>query len=280
VAGPPTDPMADVRATVKLEDGAQVADDAGRTGPYRSRFGFLWGALAGVAVCALGLGIALAVNSGGGVKLADDWSSWKPSTSRMLPGADDIAAHVGREYKLDSGGQLATVTSGGMDHLGELPLRVAVRPRGGDLQVLDGPGVMYLLAGLATDRKEVTGPAGRGNERLMLREGVELALYSFRYLDDITMVGVMLPPRSGSVEESTYGAQYRTLFFRPGDLLDKLQVPLARTLPAQPPRPGAMTQQEAAKIDSLALRNVFLAQIQELESRRNYLVLAPPAVVG
>jgi hypothetical protein len=280
---PPPDAMADVRATVKLEDATHLADEAEVTpsgpAPYRGRFGFVWGALVAVAVCVVGLGAALAVTSDeGGVPLAANWSSWKPATSRMLTGAEDIAAHVGREYKQDSGDQLASITSGGME-LSGTPLKVAVRPKGGELNVLDGPGVLYLLNGLATDAKTVSGRAGRRNEQLMMREGVELALYSFRYLDDITMVGVMLPPRSDPAESSTDGQRLRTLFFRPGDLLDKLQMPLSRTLSRDPPRPGAMTQDDIAKIDSLTLRNVFLAQLQQLESDQNYLVLAPPEVI-
>jgi hypothetical protein len=280
---PAADAMADVRATVKLEEATHLADDAGQApavpAPYRGRFGFVWGALAGVAVCAVALGAVLAVTSGSdGPKLAQNWSTWKPSTSRMLPGAEDIAAHVGREYKQDSGDQLATISSGGMA-IGGTPLRVAVRPKGGELQVLNGDGIVYLLNGLATDVKTVSGRAGRTNERLMMREAVELALYSFRYLDEVTMVAVMLPPRSGAAEASTDGQQSRTVFFRPGDLLDKLRVPLSRTLSGEPPRPKAMTEKEEAKIDSLALHNLFLASFQQLEPQHTYLVLAPPEVI-
>jgi hypothetical protein len=35
----------------------------------------------------------------------------------------------------------------------------------------------------------------------------------------------------------------------------------------------------AAKIDSLALRNLFLASIQPLDSNLSYLVLSPPEVI-
>jgi hypothetical protein len=280
---PPPDSMADVHANVHLEAATQLADDAelkqaGPT-PYRSRFGFIWGALAGIAVCVVALGGYLIASSGSdGPKLAENWSQWKPGTSRMLPGAEDIAAHVGREYKQDSGDQLTSITSGGMD-LGGAPLRVAVRPKDGDMQVLSGAGVIYILNGLATDASTVTGRARKTNERLMLREGVELALYSFRYLDDVTMVTVMIPPRSGAAEASTDGQQSRTLFYRPGDLLDKLEVPLSKTLAPKPPRPKSLTRQDALQIDSLTLRNVFLAQIQQLEREQNYLVLAPPEVI-
>ena len=280
---PPPDAMADVRATAQLEQATHLAEEAERPAaapaPYRGRFGFVWGALAGIAVCALVLGGVLAAAGGdSGPPLAKNWSSWKPDTSRMLPGAQDIAAHVGREYKLDSGDQLAAVSSGAIE-LGGTPLGVAVRPKGGDLQVLKGDGVLYLLNGLGTQAKTAAGKAGRTNERLMMREALELALYSFRYLDDITMVAIMLPPRSGSTDASTDGQQSRTLFFRPGDLLDKLEVPLSRTLSPTPPRPKALTRPQALKIDSLTLRNLFLASIQPLDSNLNYLVLAPPEVI-
>jgi hypothetical protein len=281
---PPPDSMADVRATVHLEEATHHAEDAeaGSAGPtpYRGRVGFVWGALAGIAICVIGLGAFLIAAGGNeGPPLAKNWSDWKPSTSRMLPGAEDIAAHVGHEYKLDAGDQLAAIRSGEFQ-IGGTPIGVAVRPKGGELQVLRGPGVLYLLNGLSTDAKATTGKAGRTNERLMMREAVELALYSFRYLDDITKVAVMLPPRSGAVDASTDGQQQsRTIFFRPGDLLARLEVPLSRTMAQTPPRPKQVTQQEAAKIDSLALRNLFLASIQPLDSNLSYLVLAPPEVI-
>ena len=280
---PAVDSMAEVRATAELEEATRRPEEAAQapagTAPYRGRFGFLWGALAGIAVCALVLGGVLAATGGdSGPPLAKNWSSWKPDTSRMLPGAEDIAAHVAREYKVDSGDQLASVSSGGIELAGT-PLGVAVRPKGGDLEVLKGDGVLYLLNGLGSGATTGAGKAGKTNERLMMREALELALYSFRYLDDITMVAIMLPPRSGATEESADGQQSRTLFFRPGDLLDKLEVPLSRTLSPTPPRPKALTKAEALKIDSLTLRNLFLASIQPLDSNLNYLVLAPPDVI-
>lgn len=280
---PPPDSMADVRATVHLEEATHLADEAqsGKAGPtpYRGRFGFVWGALAGIAVCVIALAGVLVASSGSdAVPLAKNWSDWKPSTSQMLPGGEAIAAHVAREYKLDTGDQLAAIRSGDFEISGT-PIGVAVRPKGGELEVLRGPGLLYLLNGLSTESKATTGKAGRTNERLMMRQAVELALYSFRYLDDVTMVAVMLPPRTGPAEASTDGQQSRTIFFRPGDLLSRLEVPLSRTLAATPPRPKQVTQEVSSKIDSLALRNLFLATIQPLDSNLSYLVLSPPEVI-
>src|ERR671923_152442 len=67
--------------------------------------------------------------------------------------------------------------------------------------------------------------------------------------------------------------QTNAVFFRPGDLLDELQVPLDRTLSPKTPSPSTMSNEEAERVDSLTLRNLFLASVQPLESDKNYLVL-------
>ena len=283
---PPPSPAGRPPADGSAEDSADAAREAAATppaadapagpSPFRSRFGFLWGALAGVAVCAVALGALLATSTGGnGPKLAERWSSWKPGTSRMVDGAADIAAHVGREYRLDSGDQLVTVSSGEIQ-LGGMPLGVAVRPKGGELQLLDGDGLLYVLSGLGPGGTIAGGKATKPRGRLLMREAVELALYSFRYLDDVTMVAVMLPPPSSGKSGTTDANQTRAIFYRPGDLLDKLQVPLSATLPEKAPTPSKMSKAEARRIDSLVLSNLFLAKIQPLESNLNYLVLTAP----
>jgi hypothetical protein len=116
-----------------------------------------------------------------------------------------------------------------------------------------------------------------------MREALELALYSFRYLDDVTMVAVMLPPSASAADQATSTGtqqQSRVVFYRPGDLLEQLQVPLTSTLPAKVPTPKALTEGEAARIDSLTLRNLFLASIQPLDSDLSYLVLTEPDTIS
>jgi hypothetical protein len=276
---PPVDPSDEGRADAELDAAARPAsaeEPAGGPAPFRGRFGFLWGALAGTAVCAIAVGALLATSTGGnGPPLAKNWSSWKPDTSRMVDGAADIAAHVGQEYKLDSGDQLATVSSGKIQ-LSGMPLGVAVKPKGQELQLLEGDGLLYVLSGLGPGGTIAGGKASKPRGRLLLREAVELALYSFRYLDDVTMVAVMLPPPSTSSTGTTQADQTRAVFYRPGDLLERLEVPLSATLPAKTPTPKKMTDAEASQIDTLTLRNLFLAKIQPLESNLNYLVLTAP----
>jgi hypothetical protein len=277
---PPADGNLEARAEEALERAAQPPPEDAPKGPapFRGRFGFLWGALAGTAVCAIAVTALLTTTIGyDGPPLAKDWSKWKPGTSRMIDGAAQIAAHIGPEYKLDSGDQLVSVASRDLEIDGA-PLGVAIRPRGAELELLHGDGLLYVLQGLGPGGTIAGGKATKPRGRLIMREAVELALYSFRYLDDVTMVAVMLPPpaQSSTATGTTDTTQVRALFYRPGDLLDKLEVPLSRSLPAKVPKPKEMTQAEAARIDSLALRNLFLAKVQPLDGANDYLVLTAP----
>jgi hypothetical protein len=279
---PPPDQPSEPAATRHLEEAtrltAQVDPELRHPAPFRGRFGFVFGALAGIAVCAAALGAVLIASPGDeGPELARNWSSWEPSTTSMVDGASDIAAHVGLQYRLDGGDQLAQVRSSALELQGA-PLGVALRPKGGDLRFLEGDGLLYVLNGLGPNGA-LPGKATRARGRLLLREALELALYSFRYLEDVTMVAVLLPPAAADASESqssSGAAQTRAVFFRPGDLLSRLQVPLSRTLPGQPPRPGKLTAAEGRQIDDLTLRNLFLASVQPLKADQSYLVLVEP----
>ena len=283
---PPPEPP-EPQATEQLEEASGLADEAAAAvepqrrapTPYRGRFGFVFGALAGVAVCAVALAVVLVAAPGEeGVTLAPHWSAWKPGTSDMLSGASDIASHVGLQYELGNGDQLTQVSSSAIE-LGGEPLGVAVRPKGGELRFLEGDGLLYVLRGLGPGGS-VPGTATEERGRLVMREALELSLYSFRYLDDVTMVAVLLPPTAQLVAAASSGSQQaqqnRAIFYRPGDLLRELQVPLADTLAARTPRPKTMTKRESARVDSLTLRNLFLASIQPLKEDQSYLVLAEP----
>jgi hypothetical protein len=270
---PPPDAMAGVRADAAEEPPPVAPGPEMVEAPFRTRFGFIWGVLTGVAVCVLAVSGVLVVTADddSGPPLAANWSSWTPSTSRMLDGAEDIAEHVSRQYQLDSGAQMTTIRSGPPEYAG-LPAGVAVRPSGGQVEILKGDAVQYNVSLLdetdnTIDRKL--------RDRLLRREGLELALYSFRYLDDVTMVTILLP--AANKEDDT--KQLRALFWRPGDLLSELQVPLAKTLSAQTPRPKTFAGAEAARVDSLALRHRFDTTIQALDNNLGYYVLSEPEIV-
>jgi len=271
----PADPEAEPQATAQLEEATQLAAEAEAPppgpSPHRNRFGFVLGALAGIGACAAVLAVALFAWSGGGdgPELAANWSAWQPSTTRMVDGAVDIAAHVGPLYKLDDGKQLTQVAA---YSLAAQDLAVAVRPQEGPQQFLEGEGLFYTLSALRKDEETTA------RDRLLRREALEIALYSFRYLDDVTMVAVGLPqkPPPGATAGEPEPEPGRVVFFRPGDLLPQLQVPLDATLAPATPTPKALPEAETLRVTRLVRRNEFLATREALEPDQDYLVLAVP----
>lgn len=277
-----TDPESEAKATAELEEAVQLAAEAAAPAgpaPFRSRFGFVFGVLAGLALCAAGA-TALLLGGGGqsGPKLAENWSAWEPESTRMVEGAAEIAGHVGLQYKLDSGDQLVSIRSSSLELQGEA-IGVAVRPQAGALEYLEGDGLLYILNGLGPNGTIPTGTASKKRGRLLLREALELALYSFRYLEDVTMVAVLLPAAPATAAATQQERQTRAVFYRPGDLIAELQVPLAETLSPKTPTPASMSRAEARRVDDLTLRNLFLASVQPLEADQNYLVLVEPDTV-
>jgi hypothetical protein len=277
------DPAYELRADtapeppVSLPDAAAPPPQPRGPAPFRGRFGFVFGALAGVALCAAALAVVLATTSGdSGIELAENWSEWRPDGDDSLTAARDIAEHVGAGYRRDNGDQLVNVQAGPIAVEG-LPAGVAIRPQGGSIELLEGDGLMYVFDGFG-EQGALGGEPTEERGSLLRREALELALYTFRYLDDVTMVAVMLPPAPPKKGESEQ-APRRAVFYRPGDLLPQLQVPLDHTLTAQAPRPSAMTSEEAAHIDSLTLGNLFLSEWRSASGGVPYLVLREPARV-
>jgi hypothetical protein len=245
---------------------------------FRNRFGFLTGGLIGVIVAAAGLlALGLSSNDRSPVDegLAPNWSKWQPSQASLTDGAAEIADHVGKEYKLANGSQLARVT-GGPIHALDPNLNVLLRPVGGEIHRFDADhAVLYALNGLGPSGSML----GKGSvQRLQLlrREALELALYSFRYLPDADMVVTMLPvipPGAPTASGKTKEAEQQAIFYRPGDLKAQLQVPLGNTMSAKTPRPETMGGADGKTVDVLTLDNLFTAGFVQTQTDGPYLVL-------
>ncbi len=246
---------------------------------FRNRFGFIAGALAGVVFAAAGvLGIVL---TGGSQAPRDpgfarNWSKWRPSSTNPAEGASEIAAHVGPKYKSSDGRQLSLVTGGTLQIQG-IPLSVALRPDSGGIQLMHGPGVMYTLNGLGASGSVASGKPTAERKQLLRREALELALYSFRYLPDITMVVALLPPEPPKKSKDGNGTaadpDVSAIFYRPGDLVQQLQTPLGTTVPANTPVPEKLGGAEAKLIDELTVTNEFKASFIRGQDLSAYLVL-------
>jgi hypothetical protein len=248
--------------------------------PFRNRFGFLMGALGGILIAAVAVVVAVIATSGPSDEgLAKNWSTWKPEETSVTGGAADIATHIGPMYRLDNGQQIASVTGGPLQVQG-FKLNVALRPSNGDIKLIGGTAVMYTLNGLGDDGAISSGAASMERHRLLRREALELALYSFRYLPGVKMVVTLLPPKALSAKDKAAiasGAEQQppvqAVFYRPGDLKPELQVPLVNTVPTHTPRPDTIPNGESQKIDALTLNNLFSAQFTVAQDQQAYLVL-------
>jgi hypothetical protein len=260
--------------------------------PFRARFGFVTGMLVG---CALAAGLLLLVLLTTGDRaeegLARNWSTWHPDTTDTFTGATEIAEHIQGTYRNEKRKPLASVT-GGPIAFGQYPLTVAI-PSGDDVQEVDGTGVQYTLGGAGAGGALSDSKPSKARHQLLRREALELALYSFRYLPDVTMVVTIMPPapkaeqirpqpkaaaakkKAGKAKKPKF--QQQAIFYRPGDLKPQLQVPLKFTMAPSPPALGKLPGEEARRVDSLTLNNLFEYVRQPGPDGRAYLVLSRPS---
>jgi hypothetical protein len=242
--------------------------------PYRSRFGFLLGALIGVGLATLALLVGVLANPSSS-HVPANWSSWKPSSHDGVAAAHEIADHVSPKYRLGNGDQLVAVLSGPLE-VADVPLSVAVRtaPVGGDIRLLNGKGVLYTLNGLGPHGSIKAGTPSKERHLLLRREALELALYTFRYADNVDMVVAFLPPPPPKKGQTATEIPTEALFFRPGDLKPELARPINATIAPATPRPETIGGTEAREIDGLTKPNLFEASLQQGQNGQGFLVLS------
>jgi hypothetical protein len=199
---------------------------------------------------------------------APNWSAWKPSGGGAAP-STQIADHVGREYRLGSK-QLVLVT-GGRPLVADIPLDPVLQPADGELTVVPGSSVLYRLCGLGPNCAINRGKASTNRHLLLRREGLELALYSFRYINGLKNAFVIMPPRPGSTDPG------QALFFRRADFERQLEIPLAKTLGSRTPSVSSIrSASDSKRVDRLTSSRLYQYSISAAESDiRAFLVLSP-----
>ena len=255
---------------------------AAPSGPsdFRNRFGFIMGALGGVILAAAAIA-AIALTTGGTKEegLFKNWSKWQPQETSMTAGPAEIATHVAPQYKMDDGTQLVNVTAGPLE-VQSVPIDDVLVQAQDSIHQLSGHAIMYTLSGLGPRGSIVGGKPSKERHRLVRREALELALYTFRYMHDVDMVVAMLPPPKPADGETAQQAATKNppqaIFYRPGDLKGQLHVPLGATVPAKAPTPETIPPGEATVIDSLTLSNLFVADFTQTQDLRAHLVLQRP----
>jgi hypothetical protein len=226
---------------------------------------------------AAGFGLLLTTGPGqGDDQSTGGWSDWRP-TARGEAGVDQIANFVASRYRLPSGKQLVAVVADQPLVQSQVPVStVAIEQARKDAQgesdyVLHDTGgdYMYVMCGLGQNCAIREGPASVERHRLLRREALELALYTFRYVDGVDSIIAFLPPPRGEQPTSL-------LYFRKRDFRDHLDRPLSETLPGErPPKMDAIPESERRLIDQLTTKNLFKYEFQQGPDASAILVLTP-----
>ena len=230
--------------------------------PHAAKFQFILGALLAIGLVGLAaLGIIAADRATESSKPA--WSTWKPGDDGM-EGAQQIADHVAARYKGSNGKQLALVTAHEFEvelEAADVPMQVAVRDRkeqGGKIEMAGGDTVLYRFCGLAS-RCGLGGTPTKSRGLLLKREALELALYSFRYLDGVDQVVMFMPPAFTKARDVKtkkiiqVRLDNQAVRFTRKELEPLLELPLRETLPSPPPPiRQALRTREAPLVNNVA----------------------------
>jgi hypothetical protein len=141
-----------------------------------------------------------------------------------------------------------------------------------DVEAIEaGNSVLYNLCGVG-QKCAVEGEATPERGRLLRREALELALYTFKYVDDVDSVIALMPVNLGdpaTEQDDTSTA----LFLEKKDFGRQLSAPLERTLSGQ-----AGTELDPAEgqlVDTLTAPRHYLYDIQPTQDLGAVLRLAP-----
>ena len=206
------------------------------------------------------------------------WSTWKPNTTNVTKAIAEITQHVAPGYRLgENGGQLVAliatkpeVTSGTQNiAIKAVAVRKAPQSNTG-IAIFDSSKLeQYTLCGLGAHCSIDTGTPTQERGRLVRREALEVALYTFKFVPSVDSIATFLPPPPGQTTTDI-------LYLRKTDLADQLKQPLSKTLPlATPPLPSSEDSGEKSTIDKLTLPHLFTYELTALQTGGAALILDP-----
>jgi len=254
---------------------------AGAAKPANVRFLIVYVALGLVLVGSFAALIVFGLRPG--FSSSPKWSSWKPHSGRLPIMAREIAEHVAPEYKFANGGQLVAVVASapavtaGTQNIGIVAVSTRL-PNGKQhvQQLTPGATEMYTLCGLGSHCAIAAGKPSLSRGRLVRREGLELALYTFKYVPAVDSVLVYLPPVQVASSALTAAPATTLLYFTKESLSGRLDLPLSSTLLRKnPPPAGTDAPEETALIDGLTVPHLFSAGLVQLQAGGALLVLNP-----
>jgi hypothetical protein len=248
--------------------GRAPAPPSRRSALYAHRFGLAYALLAVIVGLAVGGFIVLVGRATEPPGPA--WSSWEPKGDGTQKIAE-IAQHVSSQYELPNGASLVGVLAGS-PNVQNVPIAhfaVAKDTSGRNYSILPADNsIEYQLCGFGPSCAIKSGQPTLQRGRLVHRQAVELALYTFKYTG-VDKVIALLPPKRGKQPTSA-------LFFRRDDFKPELSRPLQQTLP---PRkvltPADMNRIERARVARLTDSHFFTYSFQQAPDRTVVLVLNP-----
>lgn len=265
--------------------------------PHSAKFRLATGLLIGIGLAALAVAVALASQNGSGGVMRP-WSAWKPTTTGKL-GTTEIAEHVAPYYRLTPAQQLTVVTlinlanpnaqgTGASSGL-TVAVNTAAPGAAASLSLLSGSTIAYNLCGTGGQNCQLPGTPDASRLLLLRREALELALYTFKYIDGVSNVICVLPPGRTQVASglSSHLPAAKTpptsqpvtiaVVFLRQELQPWLNQPLSSTLSPYPPPVPELSlwakTNEAGLVDQITAHGLFSEQIESQQTGGNLLVL-------
>jgi hypothetical protein len=209
-------------------------------------------------------------------KPAPPWSAWQPTNLDRSERQQEIAAHVAAQYRLNADKRLVKVIvrdpTAMPSPIRDVAIARTLDPtqRSDVLAVIDSTKTaMYVLCGDGPKCSIKEGKPSVARGTALRREALELALYSFRYLDNTDSVVAFFPPRKGEDLSHVY-------FFAKPEFTNQLHAPLQRTLPqTRAVLPSELSPHERKLVDSLTVPRQFRFALRRENGGANVLVLAP-----
>ena len=276
-------PLIEAEPAKPLESPGVPRSERARTTGYRRRFAYIYGALALIAGIAIGALLVLLTRPDAVPNPA--WSAWEPSGSSNAR-VKQIADHVAKEYRFQ-GEQMVvalggppTVAAGGSDGTAPIPISaIAVRPdtstgqaEEDDIEIVDASQSMqFVLCGLGDGCALSEGPPTEARHTLLRRQALELALYTFKYVDGVNSVTVILPPAAGGQSPAT------AVFLKRHDIDPELSKPLSQTLSSITPSVGTIKAGELQTLNRITRSRLYQFQYTQAQDLSAVLVLDPVA---
>jgi hypothetical protein len=276
----PTEPGAADAPLLTADRPEVTAENAlptmGQAKRYTFRFALAYTALGIILAAAITGLIVLVIRPGH--HAGPPWSAWKPPKGNAQKVAAAIADHVAHRYVLsENGGQLVAViaskpqVTSGTQNIAIKAVAVRKAPQSNTGIAIYGTDKTedYTLCGLGSHCSISSGEATPTRGRLVRREALEVALYTFKFAPSVDSIAAFMPPAPG--QSTSY-----ILYLRKDDLKDQLKQPLNKTLPLEtPPLPTASDNVERATIDKLTLPHMFTYELTALQTGGAALILDP-----